>query len=638
MKLKITILLALAVLLNYSCSDFLDLEPKNKVTVARLFSDPKGVQAYMANLYYQLPIEDFTFDQDRGFNYNYNGAQNFGINPSLYTDEAVSSEYWMFIGWDINMYQWWTGGYRLNRDVNVLETAIPTLDITDVEKKSLIGECAFIKAYNYFALVRRYGGVPLVKELQEYNGDVEILKVPRSTEKESWDYVLELFDKAIENLPQSWSDNQRRATVWAAYAYKLRAALHAASIAKYWNEYPFSGDAVSKGYVGGMTADDANRYYEACIKASEVLMNDDSPYSLHKPNPANPEEAARNYQEIFEDPSTAPEEVIFAKGYAQSGAERGHSTDFWNNPNQTANGAAYPGRTNPTLDLADLYENYDNPGHSAPIITTEDGDLRDVSGYNPDRKYLHFDNPMDIFKGKDARLFGTLIVPSSEWKNTVIIIQGGMIKPDGSYVTETEDSYAMPNGKKYYTFGASVRSEYSGFENNPNMTRTGFLRKKFLNEKSDVAPRFFESTTRYIDIRYAEILLNYAEAVVESNYSANGAQTRAAEAINALRKRAGHTKDIPLTLDNVLRERRVELAFENRRHWDLMRRREYQKEFNGRERLALMPVIDLRGEKPQYIFVRKLISRDGIKFFEPKAYYVWIPGTETTGVTQNPLY
>lgn len=637
MKLKITILLALTVLLNCSCSDFLDLEPQNKVTADRLFSDPKGVQAYMANLYYQLPIEDFTFDQDKGFNYNYNGAQNFGINPSVYTDEAVSSEYWMFIGWDINMYQWWNGGYKLNRDVNVLEAAIPTLDITDVEKKSLIGECAFIKAYNYFALVRRYGGVPLVKELQEYEGDVEILKVPRSTEKESWDYVLELFDKAIENLPQSWSDNQRRATVWAAYAYKSRAALHAASIAKYWNEYPFSGEAVDKGYVGGMTADDANRYYEACIKASEALMND-SPYSLHKPNPANPEEAARNYQEIFEDPSTAPEEVIFAKGYAQPGAERGHSTDFWNNPNQTANGASYPGRTNPTLDLADLYENYDNPGHSAPIVTTEDGDLSDVSGYNPARKYLHFDNPMDIFKGKDARLFGTLIVPSSQWKNTTIIIQGGMIKPDGSYVTETEDSYTMPNGKKYYTFGASVRSEYSGFENHPNMTRTGFLRKKFLNEKSDVAPRFFESTTSYIDIRYAEILLNYAEAVVESNYSANGAQTRAAEAINALRKRAGHTKDIPLTLDNVLRERRVELAFENRRHWDLMRRREYQKEFNGRERLALMPVIDLRGEKPQYIFVRKLISRDGMKFFEPKAYYVWIPGTETTGITQNPLY
>ena len=154
MKLKITILLALTVLLNCSCSDFLDLEPKNKVTADRLFSDPKGVQAYMANLYYQLPIEDFTFDQDKGFNYN--GAQNFGINPSVYTDEAVSSEYWMFIGWDINMYQWWTGGYKLNRDVNVLEAAIPTLDITDVEKKSLIGECAFIKAYNYFALVRRW--------------------------------------------------------------------------------------------------------------------------------------------------------------------------------------------------------------------------------------------------------------------------------------------------------------------------------------------------------------------------------------------------------------------------------------------------------------------------------------------------
>ena len=70
-------------------------------------------------------------------------------------------------------------------------------------------------------------------------------------------------------------------------------------------------------------------------------------------------------------------------------------------------------------------------------------------------------------------LFGTLIVLFQVGKNTTIIIQGGMIKPDGSYVTETEDSYTMPNGKKYYTFGASVRSEYSGFENHPNMTRTG---------------------------------------------------------------------------------------------------------------------------------------------------------------------
>ena len=54
--------------------------------------------------------------------------------------------------------------------------------------------------------------LPLVKELQEYEGDVEILKVPRSTEKESWDYVLELLIK-LSKSSSSWSDNQRRATV-----------------------------------------------------------------------------------------------------------------------------------------------------------------------------------------------------------------------------------------------------------------------------------------------------------------------------------------------------------------------------------------------------------------------------------------
>jgi L-lactate utilization protein LutC len=55
-------------------------------------------------------------------------------------------------------------------------------------------------SYAYFALAKRYGGVPLITAVQKYDGDVEALKVPRSTEKETWDFVLKECDIAIANL------------------------------------------------------------------------------------------------------------------------------------------------------------------------------------------------------------------------------------------------------------------------------------------------------------------------------------------------------------------------------------------------------------------------------------------------------
>lgn len=635
MKLKNLISGMVVILLCGNCSDFLDLEPKNKITGNQLFSAPAGVTSYMANLYSQLPIEDFVFDPEKGFNYNYNGAQNYGLIPAVYTDEAVSSEYWGFYqGWD--GYRWWDGAYALNRDILLLESTIPTLDISETMRRELVGECAFLRACNYLALARRYGGVPLVKELQEYNGDIESLKVPRSTEKETWNYVLDLFDIAIENCPDN--NDTRRANKWIALAFKSRAALHAASLCKYWTEAVLTGDAVSQGYVG-MSAGDANNYYRVCIEACEALM-ESGRYSLFKPAPANPEEAAKNYQEIFEHPNnTVGTEAVFIKGYARQGATYGHSIDFWNNPNQTANGAAYPGRTNPSLDLVDIYENYARPGESSPIVTTEDGNTDDLSGFDASKSYLHFDNPIDIFQGKDARLFASINLPGCTWKGAGIVIQNGIVKPDGTKIVDTNSSYTMPDGQTYYTFGASESANFSGFMTGTgSMTRSGFLMKKFLQEDSNFAPQFFNSTTDFIDIRYAEILLNYAEAVVESGYAANNAQAKAAEALNSIRKRAGHTSTVPLTLDNVLRERRVELAFENKRHWDLIRRRDFHKEFVNRTKLALVPMIDLRGAKPQYIFIRQPVANEGPKTVTPMYYYCFIPGVETTGITQNPQY
>ncbi len=628
-SLKIVIY-TLVILVVASCNDefLLDKKPMDKLDAETLLSSPEGRLSFLSNLYYQLPIEDFLFRPQNGA-FNFRDNNNGKFQPYA-TDQMVHSEAnirgFLHGG---NELSWWGDGYELIRDINLLISIIPDLPIHEDEKKSLIGEAAFMRAYAYYGLVKRYGGVPLIKELQYFEDDVSSIMVPRSTEKETWDFVLEECDRAIANLPENWFDgHNRRATKFAALALKSRVALHAASIAKFWNQAPLSGEAVDKELVG-MASTEADIYYDACINASQAIMNS-GVFSLYKPSPSNPQEAAENYREMFENPALASAEVIFLKGFTIPGL--GHNYDFWFQPNQTSNGAPHPGRMNPSLDLVDWYESYDNPGYGSPILTTVDGNFNNYTGFDASRTYLRFDKPYEIFEGKDARLWGTVVLPGTEWKGTTIVIQGGFIKPDGTAIIETKESIEV-NGKTYYTFGGAEYTEYSGFEVlGGRMTKSGFGFKKFLST-TDIPPIMDQSTNDWIEFRYGEILLNFAEAVVESGHSA---QAEAAQAINSLRRRAGHTVDIPLTLENVLRERRVELAFENKRPWDLNRRRIYHSELHNTVRKVLVPVLDLRVDPPQYIFIRKNASRERARSYLPMEYYREIPGTSVSGLVQNP--
>jgi hypothetical protein len=291
------------------------------------------------------------------------------------------------------------------------------------------------------------------------------------------------------------------------------------------------------------------------------------------------------------------------------------------------------------LEFADVYESYTNPGHDAPIITTNDGNIDDYNGYNASQNYLRFDTPYEIFKDKDARLWATVVLPGTEWKGVTINIQAGFIKPDGTPVIEADKQSIVVDGVTYHTFGADAWKEYSGFdpEHTPEMTRTGFSFKKFLSPKPVSGNNATgASTNDWMEIRYAEVLLNYAEAVVESGNAAE--QAGAQNALNATRRRAGHTQDIPLTLENVLRERRVELAFENKRWWDLIRRREMHEVYNSYIHKALLPVLDLQVSPPKYIFVRKYATRDIAQTVSTRHYYFSIPGIGSNGLVQNPQY
>jgi hypothetical protein len=146
------------------------------------------------------------------------------------------------------------------------------------------------------------------------------------------------------------------------------------------------------------------------------------------------------------------------------------------------------------------------------------------------------------------------------------------------------------------------------------------------------------STIPWIDFRLAEIYLNYAEAVVE-NGSGYGDRVKAQQYLNDIRHRAALIGNIPLTLENVKKERRVELALENHRMWDLVRWREFHTIFSNRnKRHALLPILDLRESSPKYIFVRVNWVHDemgGGHTFQSSNYYQQIPNTNINKLVPN---
>lgn len=633
-----------------ACNDVLDIQPKDRVTPKLLFSTEDGLKTVLATLYNRIPMEDFNYAPNFAINITGIYYGDGGWQLASHTDDMVLMSN---AGGDIGRINDNYWDYQGIRYVNGFFDNLEELKGSIIDEgmyKRLKSEAHFIRAFMYFALVKRYGGVPIITKVQTLGDN---LFVPRNTEKETWDFVLSECDLAVQNLPESIiaEDGIYRATKWAALALKSRAALFAASVAKYWNRAPLTGEAVNKKLVGGMSSEDANNYYQQCINASKALI-ENSNKQLYKPNPATSEEAIQNFQALFENPNVADIEVIFKRGYidGSNSGQQGHATDYWGYPQQLKPAGAYMcGRFGPTLDLVNAFEDYSNDGDGNPgeLITRNDGienyyeqEPRNLDVNIP---FKHYDNQFDIFGNKDARLMASIILPGSVFKNELINCQGGLIRQDGTTLILSRGSAVGKDGKTYYSYGTDEETGFSAFgsmgsSHSANSSSTGFCMKKFLQEKTTPQPSTSGSTQDWIEFRIGEIYLNYAEAIVESG---QGDVSLAKKYLNALRKRAAHADEIPATIDNIRKERRVELAFENHRYWDLIRWREMHTLLNVYKRKSLIPILDLRQNPPKYIFLRAYNYYDqlaGGKTFHEKGYYVNIPGVASNNLIQNPSY
>lgn len=661
MKKNILSIFSLCALMGLSgCNAFLELEPLDKVSPEQLLETEGGVKALLANIYTMIPMEDFNYRPNNGFNQRGYDGVNETTNLAFLTDEATRSDGGVGIGYE--GFNYWP--YGDIRQVNIFMQNVEkakeagTISVADADR--MTGEAHFARAYMYYGLVKRYGGVPLIDKVQDddyADGGPGAVAVPRSTELDTWKFVLNECTLAAATLPDATSGSDLyRVTKWAAYALKSRVALHAASVAKYWNLAPLAGEAVTQKLVGGMTSADADAFYKECIEASKFLI-ENSGKSLYKPTPATVKEAASNFQALFLNDQN--EEVIFSKAYLNgtTNTNQGHSYAQFNILPQVNPGALKYGRFNPMLEIVDLFEDYtdDDTGKSAKIVTRTDGNedayianfhnMNNASVVNTlmSVPFVKYNDLYEPFANKDARLLASVVVPGSSYAGTEIIIQGGFIKDNNSYVAYSNES-TQKNGTTYYALGAEGETMFSGFNNvnsgeDANWTATGFGVRKYMPEGESMSPDRLSSTTSYIDMRLAEVYLNYAEAVVE-NGSGFGDKELAENYLNALRRRAGHTDRISLTLESVLKERRVEMAFEGKRFWDMNRRREFHTEFsNNRIRKALVPMLDLRGAEPKYVFARVNYFGDetrGGRTFQNINYYRGIPNIATNGLVQNP--
>lgn len=212
----------------------------------------------------------------------------------------------------------------------------------------------------------------------------------------------------------------------------------------------------------------------------------------------------------------------------------------------------------PILNLVEAFE-YTNNRNGALITTTQTGE------------YVFYTNPRDIFTNKDPRLDGTVIYPGSMFKGKEISFQAGRkFLQGGTWANEIA------------TFGTlDAQGNVITSENGPtttndmNVNKTGFGIRKFLDETVGAGTRGRGSEMWFVNFRYAEILLIAAEAAMELG------RPEAVAYINQVRNRAGIQPLTNVTLEDIMQERRVELAFENHRFWDLKRWRRAHLIWNG---------------------------------------------------------
>lgn len=504
---------AVLVLLFSGCSkDYLNITPDGRTTLEDIFQDEKRTEAYLNRVYGHIPSYFWKY-----------GLFDF-LAP--FSDEAYaySGQVMSWSSGSLNpggsplhaAQERGKGAYHYGtfwagiRDANVFLSQIETANIPSATNRLRFrGESQLLRAFYFWELIKEYGPMPIVTE--PFTNEFDYTSLVRPSFQKCVDFIVKECDEVIANtaLPIRITIEAERGRVTRAMAYAIKSQALLYNASPLWNP---SNDT-EKWQAASAAAQDAL----AALTAQGYALVD-------------------NYGDYFlsrTDISTSPRdtETIYEVHEGQIDPVFSIINSIPSKPGMFKVGAT------PTQELVDSYDmqatgeppvlGYADEEHTEPIINPN-------SGYDPAHPYV----------GRDPRFYATVWHNGAAYDNI-----GGEIHIIETYVGGADQLLIAPIGWDF--------------------TRTGYYLRKFIDPRLQSGQ---PEDTRWKKYRLAELYLNLAEAENE----ANGPTAIAREAVNRVRARVD-MPELPLDLskeqfrERVRQERRVELAFEEHRFWDVRR-------------------------------------------------------------------
>ena len=454
-----------------------------------------------------------------------------------------------------------------------------TTDLPQANKEDMIGQMLVARAYHYFDMLRTYGGVPLLLHEQDITSNYDALYTVRSKTSECVAQIVKDLNSAIAlpdaSFPMKRGDGHISKAV--AYALKGRVLLYYAS-PQFTKQTPAGTKSVDQR---------RNEAYAACKEAYEKLTA--AGYGLYAPNGGDRKTVMDNYYKMLVTDEMNPE-MIWVRRYEPNVQSNG--TDKELRP-----GSSQGKGQSPTWEMIASFSNANGTPYvpSVPVSTAKGSTGDIIQGTSKGASVIppvadsSAVNKLVFWRDREPRFYAFIGYNGCEWP-LVRTQQADFASDVTGGKMQHEWVFCWGSDTKLYPFD----NGYSP----TNARGQGFFVRKFISDDRDYGIQgsnpLNQCGTDWPLIRFAEVMLNYAEAAAVTNHN-----QEAYDMLDALRKRAGinsannyglgRKTDNALVLD-VLNERKVELFVESHRFYDMRRWRLYTDDlaswtkFNGTRR------------------------------------------------------